>query len=68
MPVRKRTLKRRQTLSAEAQAWLDGDERGSGFFGFKPDEELQALGISMATKKLCTGTSECLCLDYWRFE
>lgn len=50
MPVRKRSLTRRQSLSAEAQAWLDGDQRGCGFFMFKPDEELQALWHEYADK------------------
>jgi hypothetical protein len=41
MPIRKRNLSRRSSLDSNAQAWLRGDE--SGFFMFKPIEELETL-------------------------
>lgn len=41
MPVRKRNLSRRTSLDPAAQAWLRGEK--SGFFEFKPHEELATL-------------------------
>ncbi|KRQ16720.1 hypothetical protein AOQ71_04600 [Bradyrhizobium manausense] len=41
MPVRKRKLNKRQTLSASAQAWLRGEP--CGFFAYKNADELEAL-------------------------
>lgn len=41
MPVRKRNLSRRSALDSDAQAWLQGEK--SGFFEFKPREELATL-------------------------
>ncbi len=41
MPIRKRTLSRRQALDSNAQAWLRGEP--CGFFMFKPQDELEAL-------------------------
>jgi len=41
MPVRKRNLTRRSALDESAQAWLRGEK--SGFFEFKPTDELEAL-------------------------
>ncbi|MGZ5529882.1 MAG: hypothetical protein ACXWJB_14495 [Limisphaerales bacterium] len=38
--MKKRT-NNRQGLSSDARFWLDGN-RNSGFYQFKPDEELQA--------------------------
>jgi hypothetical protein len=42
MPVRKRNLKRRGDLTADEQAWLNG-EYHSGFVQFMPREKLEAL-------------------------
>src|ERR1700687_6172945 len=43
MPIRKRNITRRASLDSNAQAWLDGRCRESGFYQFKPDAELEAL-------------------------
>ena len=42
MPVRKRNIKRRDTLGADEQAWLNG-EYHCGFVQFMPREKLEAL-------------------------
>ena len=40
----------RHGLSSEQRAWLDGDEKNSGFHQFKPDDELSALFESYGDK------------------
>jgi hypothetical protein len=41
MPVKRRTNKRREALTEDARAWLEG--RPCGFFEFKGHDELLAL-------------------------
>jgi hypothetical protein len=43
MPVRRRFDKRRQEVTDEHEAWLRGDDMGSGFFKYAPEAELSAL-------------------------
>src|SRR5438045_1829163 len=43
MPVRKRTDKRRQEVTDEHLAWLNGDDKASGFVQYAPADELAAL-------------------------
>lgn len=42
MPVKRRTNKRRDALSPDEAAWLDGNH-DCGFVQFKRDEDLKAL-------------------------
>jgi hypothetical protein len=42
MSIRARNLNKRRALSANVQAWLNGD-KSCGFFQFKPQAELEAL-------------------------
>src|SRR5882762_9486731 len=43
MPVRRRIDKRRQEVTDEHEAWLHGDDKGSGFIQYAPNDELAAL-------------------------
>jgi hypothetical protein len=43
MPVRRRIDKRRADIDDEQAAWLEGDDKGAGFFKFIPDDELKVF-------------------------
>jgi hypothetical protein len=43
MAVRAKKLKAKQQLTDESEAWLQGDEKGAGFFKYSTDDELAAL-------------------------
>lgn len=43
MPVRRRIDKRRRAVTDEHEAWLQGDDKASGFVQYAPDSELAAL-------------------------
>ena len=43
MPVRRRVDKRRQAVTDEHEAWLQGDDKASGFVQYAPTDELAAL-------------------------
>lgn len=43
MPVRRRVDKRRQAVTDEHEAWLEDDDKASGFVQYAHDDELEAL-------------------------
>jgi hypothetical protein len=43
MPVRRRIDKRRQEVTDEQEAWLQGDDKASGFIQYAPNDELTTL-------------------------
>lgn len=43
MPIRRRIDKRREDITEEQEAWLNGDDKGAVFFKFLPDDELLAF-------------------------
>lgn len=43
MPVRRRTDKRRAEVTDEHEAWLNGDDKASGFVQYAPEGELAEL-------------------------
>jgi hypothetical protein len=50
MPVKRRTAKRREQLSEDAEKWLRGEP--SGFFEFKDVDELAALWAEYGDPKV----------------
>ena len=47
----------RSALDDGARLWLDGDER-CGFYQFRTQEQLEAVGITTATKRRCFGAAD----------
>jgi hypothetical protein len=43
MPVRRRVDKRKQAVTDQHEAWLQGDDKASGFIKYAPSDELAAL-------------------------